>query len=237
MYGLDYAEMMGPEKVKKEFKEHRQIGKAAVLGLGYQMGAGRFSEELAKQGIEADAEDIVTKWRKANPKIADWEFGLWRRIERAAKYVVSGRTPGHSGTIDGKLRVTWEDWEVPSLTIELPSGRKLYYPEAELVDSDFGPKLRYKDGGKMTVDTYGGKLVENIVQAISRDLLVNSLFLAEERGLYIIGHVHDEIIVETKDEEAEAAFAALHDCMTTVPTWAAGLPLEAETYTSQRYTK
>lgn len=245
MYRLDYASMMGDDgKVKKEHKEHRQIGKAAVLGLGYQMGAGRFQAELQKSGIFEDEEfalDIVQKWRKANPLIADYERGIWRRLERAVKAVIKTR-----GKNDFAARVAaYSDpsialrvkWEGDGFTIELPSERKLYYPRAEIYEGKFGPSIRYMDGGKSLVDTYGGKLVENVVQAISRDLLVNSMFLAEECGLKVIGHVHDEIIVEHELDGVELGFEELHRCMSTPPDWASTLPLEAETYESKRYTK
>jgi DNA polymerase len=235
---------MGPEKVLPEYKNERQIGKAAVLGLGYQMGAGRFLDELTKNGIEADeefADDIVKKWRKSNPLIADWDRGIWRRLERAAKAAITSRGRGDFvGKVaaysnpDIALRVRYE---FGGMTIEIPSGRKLFYPQATIVEGNFGPSIRYKDGGKQLVDTYGGKLVENVVQAISRDLLVHSMFRAERAGLMVIGHVHDEVIVEHELDGIELAEAELDICMSTPPGWAAGLPLAAETYTSKRYTK
>jgi len=253
MYGLNYDDMMGPNeegeiKVLPEFKEERQIGKAAVLGLGYQMGAGKFQGELEKNGIredEAFAKNIVDKWRKANPLIADYNKGLWARVQRAAIMVVKNKKPDLAakvrthGAPDRFLRFAWEA-ESNSLTIQLPSGRKLYYPDATLTEGRFGgDALRYRDGGKMIVDTYGGKLIENIIQAISRDLLVNSAFLAEERPdlIMLIMHVHDELVGEGDEANPQEAFDFLHRCMSTVPDWASGLPLAAETYISKRYTK
>lgn len=246
MYGHDYHSMMDPStgKVRKEFKEERQIGKAAVLGLGYQMGSGRFLGELRGNGIDADeefAKDIVYKWRKANPLIADYERGLWRRLEKACKAAIKSKGRNDFvarvaayGNPNIALRVRWEG---NGFTIELPSTRKLYYPNAELYDNDFGQGIRYKDGGKSVVDTYGGKLVENVIQAISRDLLVSSMFGIHAKGLKIIGHVHDEVIVEHPTADVEEGFAIVHKCMETVPTWAKGLPLAAETYHQRRYTK
>lgn len=240
IFGLDYADMMGRDGVLKEHKDKRQIGKICVLALGYGMGWMKYLATCEMMGgvtlTNTDAQDIVKQWRESNPLVCQ----LWKRVEKAFKAVIRNRKIiarvfNRQGF---GVRIGYDDRDF--IWVELPGGRKLYYYQARLVEDpreDWGPKIVYRDGGKGEVDTYGGKLVENIVQAISRDLLVNSMFIAEDKGLSTIGHVHDEIIVEHDEDAVELGYEELHEAMTTCPEWAAGLPLAAETYISKRYTK
>lgn len=235
IFEIPYSEMMEKDgdglSCKKEYKDKRQVGKICVLALGYGMGAGKYQATCENFGVEMEAsfaEDIVTKWRGANPLVVE----LWRRIERAARHVIKNKRA--VAYIDDKLRVSWDPRGY--LMIRLPSGRVMYYFRARLVRGDMGPTIWYTDSNKGDVSTYGGCLVENAVQAISRDLLCHSMFLANARGLEIIGHVHDELIVLAKADDHEAK-QKLHNCMTHVPVWGQGVPLAAETYTGQRYTK
>jgi len=222
-------------KIKKEHEDKRQIGKACELGLGYGMGAATFQVNAARAGsiLSASfAEEVVHKWRSANSEIP----AFWNRIESAVRYVIKDK---YKRATVGPLKVYWDPRHY--LCIELPSGRLLRYFKARIDLKD--GKVYYLDGGKMgkrenayAIDTYGGKLTENIVQAISRDLLVHSMLLIDAAGLEIVFHVHDEVVVEVDENDTEA-LGIVHKAMETIPRWAAGLPLNAETQEVRRYTK
>ena len=236
----DLAEWSDKEKkyvIRKEHKDKRQIGKACELGLGYGMGSDTFQANAAKAKSFLSSEfsaEVVAKWRAANPQVPDF----WYRIESACKRVVygRGRTP-RPVVRSEKLKIYYDPRNY--LCIELPSGRILYYYDPVIQDR----KLYYRDGSKQgmaenygRIDTYGGKLTENIVQAIARDLLVNSMKIIDRAGLDIIFHVHDESVTEV-DENDQEALPTVHAAMTSLPAWANGLPLEAETHEVRRYTK
>ena len=134
------------------------------------------------------------------------------------------------------------------MTIKLPSGRKLFY---------YGPRFKDKKIGRSTmptrvlcyqgvvqetkqwgeIDTYGGKLTENIVQAISRDLLGNSMLNLEGSGYYPVCHIHDECLVEVPEENAQAYYETMANIMSRQPEWASDLPLRADGYTTPFYLK
>jgi DNA polymerase len=128
------------------------------------------------------------------------------------------------------------------MTIRLPSGRNLFYYQPHIIEDGGWKEIHYLDGSKKdkkyaSVKTYGGKLVENIVQATSRDILCHSAQLIDRQGLDLIFTVHDEVVVEVEDERVDMAYNIVHTAMSTVPKWCAGLPLTAETKVSQRYGK
>ena len=191
--------------------------------------------------------EVVNKWRAANPQIPQF----WRDIENAAVEAVVKRKPGRSRDVNG-LKVFLDGKGY--LCIKLHSGRCLRYFQPAFVEdkrplqegddpSRSRVKLFYRDGGKTghnansgKIDTYGGKLTENIVQAVSRDLLVHSMLIIQREGIPIIFHVHDEVVTEI-DENDSASFDVVHQAMETLPDWAAGLPLAAETQLSRRFTK
>jgi DNA polymerase len=224
-------------KIKKEHGEKRQIGKSCELGLGYGMGWRTFQANAARAGsVLSDefAEEVVNKWRGANHQIPD----LWRRVERAFRFAVKqkNRSKRQAARLD-RLMMGWDPRGYAF--IQLPSGRRLYYYQARFQEEE--NDLIYLDGSKKSAasaftKTYGGKLVENIVQAVARDLLVYSIFLIKQAGLEVIFHVHDEAVALTRKEDT-TAFGIVHEAMSTCPPWAAGLPLEAETYEAERYTK
>lgn len=233
IYGVPYDEVT---------KEQRQIGKAAELGLGYGMGANTFLAGALRAGQDLEAtfaEHVVKTWRDDNPKVKSF----WWDLDAMAKKIVrAGRRGKKVATRFGKLWLGFDPGR-KYFIIRLPSGRNLYYFDPIFVEDDLGGQLYYKDGGKTgypefggRITTYGGKLTENIVQAIARDLLCYSMLLIDRAGLDLIFHVHDEAVVETKEDDTEA-FGIVHSAMETVPPWAEGLPLEAETYESRRYRK
>lgn len=244
IYGVKFEDITEWNEKKQKFviqKAHeikRQIGKACELGLGYGMGGTTFHTNALRAGnvIGLDfAAEVVAKWRDDHKEVIEF----WYRIEKACKFVIRNKNGRSKPAKVNSLKVYWDPRGY--LCIELPSGRVLYYYDA-VIDRESG-QIFYRDGGKMgkpenkgRINTYGGKLTENIVQAIARDLLVNSLMIIDAAGYDIVFHVHDESVTEV-DLEDMTAKKVIHEAMQTLPQWAAGLPLVAETHETIRYTK
>lgn len=243
--GKDLYEMMA-ERIGKGAT--RQLGKQAVLGCGYGMGPARFQDTCAKYGIEVSAalaERAVDSYRDAFEEVPE----LWKRLGNAAKAVVNMRI--REWKTLGKLRLryaTLTSKHIPYLLIQLPSGRILTYPYPKLVRGKFGSELRYwgKVQGKagfMSVKLYGGKLVENVVQAIAGDLLYEAVGLLtfdrdEEMGdALLVGYVHDELLVEVAESAVTEEVNAVEEAMLATPAWAEGLPVEVESTVGKFYTK
>lgn len=224
-------------------KEQRFIGKISVLACGYQGGANAYKSMSANYGVEVDeekAKQIVSAWRKANPNITQ----LWAAVEQTAKAAFMQRGSCAVKSAIGLTCITFS-YDHPFLRCTLPSGRSIdyYKPEIENVESPWGAQEQLTFEGTNTytrkwerVPTFGGKLVENIVQAISRDLLAHALLLVDQAGMEIVGHVHDEIICLT-DSSDKTALEQLTRLMTTNPVWAGDLPLSAEGWVGKRYRK
>jgi DNA polymerase len=128
------------------------------------------------------------------------------------------------------------------LTIQLPSKRKLFYVSPKIITNKFGLKaIQYmgvNDKNQWArVDSYGGKLTENIVQAIARDLLTYSLKLAQHEGFKIVLHVHDEMVAEVDEHKAQDELDRMIDIMRVLPKWAKGLPIDADGFVSKFYRK
>lgn len=214
--------------------EYRQKGKIAELALGYGGAVGALeSMGGAQMGLSnVEMSDIVKKWRVANPKIAQF----WYDIDDLAKNVVALR---EEQTING-ITLRMEDTR---LSIELPIGRKLYYNDAKLMTNRFGGSSIFYKGTIQTtgqwglVDTYGGKLTENIVQAIARDLLAESMLALDGAGFDIVASVHDEVIAEIPSEGSGAYLTEMEAIMGITPEWAKGLVLTADGYTTDYYKK
>jgi DNA polymerase len=209
-------------------KDQRQIGKVAILSLGFGGGVGAFSAMGRNYGIvmeEADAKRIVDAWRRANP----WAVRLWQRLEDG--YTRALRNPGREFNTG---RVTYL-YDGQHLWYSLPSGRILCYPFAKFD----GDEITYiKAAWKPAADAkewprarlWRGLACENIVQATAHDLLRHSLRQLDD----VVLHVHDEIVLETDDPDAPNT---LKQVMCTPPEWAQGLPLNAEVETMNRYGK
>ncbi|SDW31278.1 DNA polymerase [Paenibacillus sp. PDC88] len=218
-------------------KDLRQRGKVSELALGYQGAAGALIAMGAlDMGLsEEELPEIVTRWRNANRRIVD----LWFSFERAAIEVMeTGQPVGVRGVIFA--RESHHGNGLDFFTVQLPSGRKLYYVEPRLAKNDFGKQALHYMGpdqktGKWTlISTYGGKLVENIVQAIARDCLAVSLLRVEQAGYDTVLHVHDEIGVESdRDEDLDNILFLMSE---PVP-WAPGLPLKAAGFSTEFYMK
>lgn len=215
-------------------KALRAKGKVATLALGYQGGPAALERMGALEaGIPKDElPKIVRMWRNANPRIK----GLWPRVEQAARDALLGRGP--SRVCMGRVRVRKAP-EVRGFAIELPSGRELFYRNAKVRDEDLHITYEVcsKGAGVQTVETYGGRLVENITQAVARDLLAASLERVEGRGYRPVAHVHDEVVCEVPEADAEACLDGIRNAMCVAPAWAEKLPLDADGYMCQNYRK
>jgi len=218
--------------MKDTHPDERFVGKVAVLALGYQGGKAAFAKMAKNYGVDIEenrANRIKDDWRKANSKIVRF----WYKIEELAIAAVAN--PGRVyATKDKKIKFVVEDrW----LLMRLPSGRRLAYFKPRLDDEG---KLTYEGIDTYTrrwqrCKTYGGKLTENAVQAISRDLLVHAMFNLEEAGYGIIGTVHDEVVLEVAEDFGSEKEVA--DIMCDLPKWAKGLPVKAEGFRAKRYRK
>lgn len=236
IYEASASQMFGIplEEVDKEL---RQKGKVSELALGYQGGKGALIQMGAlDMGLkEEELPEIVLRWRNANRRICD----LWFAFEAAAIEVMeTGQPVGVRGIIFA--RESHYGNSLDFFTVQLPSGRKLYYVEPRLAQNDFGKAALHYMGpdqktGKWTlINTYGGKLVENIVQAIARDCLAVTLEKAEQAGFETVLHVHDELGTESNRPED---LDRLLEMMAQPIEWAPGLPLKAAGFSTQFYMK
>lgn len=233
IYEASASQMFGVpiERIKKGNPEYalRQKGKVAELALGYQGGAGALINMGAlDMGIpEDDLPDIVQRWRDTNKRICD----LWYKMNSAAVEAIS---TGSSVGV-GRLLVSCEydaAHEVEYLTVLLPSGRKLYYNSPQIGENKWGgPSISYMGMDQTTkkwkrIETYGGKLVENCVQAVARDCLAQAIENLEKEGLPVVFHIHDEVVIDCRADTA--TLDDVVDIMSRPIPWAPGLPLNAD---------
>ena len=210
----------------------RDKSKISELALGYEGSLGALKRMGGERMGLSDTEmmSLVRKWRSANPAIVD----MWKEIDEASKEAVRYQRP-----VSCTCRNIIFDCNGEFMTIQLPSGRKLFY---------YGPKFKDKKIGRSTmptqvlcyqgvvqetkqwgeIDTYGGKLTENIVQAIARDLLGDAMLRMQDEGYEIVASVHDEVIVEVPEINAKDHYNRLVEIMSTPPQWAEDLPLNAD---------
>lgn len=242
IYEATASQMLGVpiEAIKKGNPEYsyRQKGKVATLALGYQGGVGSLvSMGALRMGIpEEDLPDIVERWRNANPAIVQF----WYTVEAAAREAVEhGRRVELNG---GRLVFAREmDANNDFLTIQIPSGRKLYYAHPHMGVNRFGrPALCYWGVGQKShkwevTETYGGKLVENITQATARDCLAEAVERLEASGYPVVFHVHDEVVIDAPP--GKDSLEDVIGIMRQVPPWAAGLPLNADGWVNPFFKK
>lgn len=242
IYEASASQMFGVplELIKKGNPEYalRQRGKVAELALGYQGSTGA----LVKMGAldmglsEEELPDIVSRWRDANKRIRD----LWYAMEAAAVSVIQNGTPTGLHNILLAREVDPSNG-LDFLTIRLPSGRKLYYANPSLGVNQWGnPSIMYKGMDQTTkkwkqIETYGGKLVENCVQAIARDCLAEAVERLEAMGYAVVFHVHDEVVIECTPDRADLDRVAA--IMSQPLTWAPDLPLGADGWIGEFYKK
>ncbi|KRK49020.1 DNA polymerase [Secundilactobacillus kimchicus JCM 15530] len=211
-------------------KKIRQRGKVATLALGYQGGSGALIAMGAlDMGIpEDELPDLVTSWRKANKHVV----AFWKEVQAG---VIEAIENGGAQRMSKGLKAFVKD---DFLFIQLPSGRRIAYANPRLEEGDYGYRIVY-DGqgthvGFAKLETYGGKLVENIVQATARDLLAEAMLRLESAGFHAVFHVHDEVVAEVN---LDADLAQMEAVMCEVPQWAKGLPLNAAGFTTNYYRK
>ena len=229
--------------------EQRRLGKALVLGCGYQMGKHRFELHAQTFGIDwkqvpFTPQQAVDGWRDAHTSIAGTNTGreykgipvrtggLWKDVEAAAWAAIK-----YGGShVAGRCRWSCSNGD---MHCRLPSGRIMVYRDVGIEKHPaFGDKLKetitYARRVGQRVTTYGGKLTENVVQAISRDILAGALVRLQKAGVKVILHIHDEVVCEVESEEE---LEEIEEIMRVVPKWAEGLPLDVEGYVAARYRK
>ena len=245
IYEASASQMFGVplELIKKGRPEYalRQKGKVAELALGYQGSTGALITMGAlDMGLtEEELPDIVSRWREANKRIRD----LWYSMDNAAVQVI---TEGGSTGVNGLLLAREYDYDngTDCLTIRLPSGRKLYYISPGIGQNEWGrPSISYMGMDQKTkrwkrIETYGGKLVENCVQAIARDCLALSIDRLEAAGLPVVFHVHDEVVIDVAPWDTEdAMLSTVCSIMGEPVPWAPDLPLKAAGWVGYYFTK
>ena len=218
------------EEITKE-SDLRQKGKIAELALGYggSVGALKAMGALDMNLKEEELLPLVQNWRRVNANITNF----WWKVGDAAIEAVK-----YSQTVKvGKIIFEYKD---DILFIKLPSNRKLAYRNPRLEINKFGKtSLIYKGMSQNKkyekIETYGPKLVENIVQGISRDILANAMVNLRDKGFDIVMHVHDEVVVEV--EKVKTTVEDICKIMTSLPDYGEGLPLKADGYVCDFYKK
>jgi len=221
--------------VSKITDEQRQIGKVAILSLGFAGGVGAFGNMARAYGVtmsESDAQRIVDAWRRAN----GWAVRYWQKLEEA--YTRAMRNVNHEFRA-GRVAYLFDGQH---LWYALPSGRVLCYPFARLDEDGVSYlKAAWKPAADATewprARLWKGLATENITQAVANDLLREALRELDRRGLQAVLHVHDEIVLECPVDAAEAVAETLVEVMCAAPRWAEGFPLRAEVKVMQRYGK
>lgn len=239
------------EKIKKGNPEYalRQRGKVAELALGYQGGVSAMRRMDTGHNLDDLSDDevkgIVDRWRETNSMIRD----LWNIVNSAAVTVITngGAQTIRSETTDAVITLACELDVITGtryMTILLPSGRKLYYPSPEIGVNRWGnPSVSYMGQNQTTkrwerVETYGGKLVENIVQAIARDCLAIAIENLESQGLHVVFHIHDEVVIDTPAwADEDTMLETVTKIMTKPIPWAQALPLNADGWVDKFFKK
>ncbi len=231
IYCMSATQMFGVPVEKHGQNSHlRKKGKVAELACGYGGGVGALRKMGGEQmGLtEKEMDDIVKKWRRSSPHVVK----LWRELGDAA-----------IEAIDTRLRVKCSHgvsfkYAKGILFMTLPSGRSLAYVQPRFD----GRELTYMGMNQTTrkwerTKTWGGKLTENLIQAIARDCLAVSMTKIQKAGYHIVMHVHDEVIVEVPADDAEGHLKRIEDLMGEPIDWAPGLLLTADGFTSEYYRK
>lgn len=216
-----------PPDVRSRLSLLRHIGKQAILGLGYQMGSDKFQSQLEQQDEisklfqtgQLNGEvigSIVRAYRGKYQQIPR----LWREAQGAFGSAFQAGEARFSMCVVTRVS--------SDLMVELPSARRLCYAGVEMVEQG---KLKYAGRKKL----YGGLIVENVVQAIARDILVEAILRLEEQGLPVVLHVHDEVVVEVPNDQADSVLNTTISILEQPPCWAESLPLKAEGRVADSY--
>lgn len=225
------------EKIKKGNPEYelRQKGKVAELALGYQGGPGALIQmgALDKGLTEEELPEIVDRWRNSNRRIVD----LWYTIQNC---VVNCLKTGQTQVMQKNIYFSIENG---NLVVTLPSKRQLFYIKPQLEIGKYSAEsISYMGQNQTTkkwerIPTYGGKLTENLVQAIARDCLAEAIKNLVENGFKILFHIHDEVICEVPKNDIFLNLENAIRIMCQAPKWAEGLPLNADGFTNDYYKK
>lgn len=233
IYCVTASRMFGVNVQKHNEHGHlRQPGKVAVLACGYGGGPGAFDSMAKNYGLKFTDDEkkrYVSQWRKANPKTVE----MWSLLEGV---VTSCLQTGQTYRISRGIEVSTR-WGF--LFVKLPSGRTISYPRAKAVETYMGKRITYERMNQTTkkwevAETYGGKLLENITQAVARDILCHVMLRCEEKGHKIVFHVHDEVIV---DSPADVSITEIEKIFSEPIPWAKGLPLKGSGYSGNYYYK
>lgn len=217
--------------------ELRQKSKISELALGYGGAVGAMRRMGGERMGLSDAEmmSLTRKWRAANPKIVE----LWEELEAAAMDAITYRKEEIIATERNLIFAC----DAENLTITLPSGRALFYRHPQIVTIKGHKEIRYEGLIQTTkqwglIDTYGGKLTENVVQAIARDLLGYAMLQLDKAGYNLTMHIHDEAIAEVPyDGTEQQSYDRMVEIMSRPPCWAEDLPLNADGYLTLFYKK
>lgn len=237
IYEATGSKMFGvPIKAITKGSELRQKSKISELALGFGGAVGAMKRMGGERMGLSDAEmmSLTRKWRDANPKIVE----LWSEIEDCAIDAITYCTE-----IVGTAQNLRFKYDGKNLQIVLPSGRSLFYNSPYLVTVKGRKEIRYKGLNQVTkqwetIESYGGKLTENVVQATARDLLAHALINLTKAGFKITMHIHDEVIAEIPyDGTEQQTYNKMVEIMSTPPEWAKDLPLAADGYLTTFYKK
>ena len=239
IYCASASRMFGVPVEKHGVNGHlRQKGKVAELALGYGGGVGALKAMGAlEMGVpEEELQGLVNAWRAASPHIVQ----LWWNVDKAVKTVIRDRCVVKLPVVRGDCNISLA-FECCSgmLFVHLPSGRYLSYVKPRISPNSFGGEsVRYLGLNAVKkwdwIESYGPKFVENIVQAISRDLLAEAMLRLEKHGYHIVAHVHDEVIVEAEQGDSVEEICSV---MGEVPSCTPGLQLRADGYECEFYRK
>jgi DNA polymerase len=253
--GRDPYRDFGVELYRKRYDDitawERNICKPAVLGCAYQLGGGTmkdgkrtglwgYAENMGVDITEREAAEHVRLFRETYAEIPSF----WRELDMAARSAIAGRPT----TIGGKLRF---ELDGPYLTVQLPSGRKMYYYRPRIVEKEYegkdGTLFTRRVLSYMGMNTFNhqwgriysspGKQAENVTQATAREILAIGIRRAHDAGFNIVGSVHDEIICHQRKDDDQFTVDRLRDCMIESIAWATGLPLGASGYSHTIYRK
>jgi len=232
IYKKTYSESFGIP-VEEVTKDMRQIGKVQELAGGYQGWLGAWETFSTAYNLpsmpQEEIEEIMGNWRDAHPATR----AMWGALEKTWRIAIRNHDKGWKCGEHLSMRY-YPDRDM--LLVRLPSGRFVAYLEPR-----DGDQLGYKGlndkGMWVFIDTYGGKLLENLVQAFARDVLAWAMLEMDKRGMDIVMHVHDEVVVECDKPKGEEVLTELNEILSTRPPWAEGCPLAAAGFVADRYRK
>ena len=254
IYELTASKLLGVPitSIGKDSSE-RQVGKVAELAFGYQGGVGA-ARKFLPASMKDTKDKVLNEWKLGWRDAHKATVATWKQLEQAAISAVRDPSASYDAGFPGR-GVSFRKGG-SFLWCKLPSERLICFPYPKLLAGKYGEQLTYmavpgadtsgviddvKNANNWArVSTYGGSLMENVVQALCRDLLVDAMLALHEAGAQIVLHVHDEIVIEVGSPflaGAEGARAAMEKIMRTAPAWAKGFPLWAECKIMRRYGK